>query len=159
MEYKLYLKLGNFDYHAKNYEKEIQMESYALFLFTVLVMIGINTCTETKNPVCAENVEEISDLEINVTTKTLNNNQNEFIVQGNETNNGDEIYPVWYIECDFYTDSTFKFKLGGEYCKMNYSLDNGETTSWRTGFASDKYIESDYEYFAVKNIRAYKNEE
>lgn len=117
--------------------------------------MSFTSCNETKNPVGSQDVDELSDLTFEITQKKQNSYNTQLIVIGNVTNHGRKLYPEWIIECDFYTDSTFVYKLGGNYTTMGYSLDKNETTSWMIKFSSEKYDESEYPDFDVKNIRAY----
>ncbi|MFH1213126.1 MAG: hypothetical protein V1681_03500 [Candidatus Neomarinimicrobiota bacterium] len=77
-------------------------------------------------------------------------------VLGTVTNGGTStIYPDWYVEGDFYADSTFALKLGGDNYKMTFTLAPGESATWKLEFSSDLYLESDYPHFGIKNLRAF----
>jgi hypothetical protein len=65
--------------------------------------------------------------------------------------------PVWKVEGDFYTDSTFTFKLGGAAKSYSFSLAKNETTAWELKFTSNQFTLSDYPNFAVKNLRVVQN--
>ena len=82
------------------------------------------------------------------------------IAKGTVENAGsNNFYGPWYVEGDFYSDDTYSFKLGGEKFLVTFSLEPGEQTGWELRFSSNLYTESDYPGFAVKNLRAYKEDD
>lgn len=105
----------------------------------------------------SDEVEVISSVSITVTEKTANTLS--LVATGTITNNGSNITPPWFLEGDFYSDNSFSFKLGGVSERIDFALGNSESTKWELAFESDKYAESEYPDFAVKNLRAYKYQE
>ncbi len=102
----------------------------------------------------SDDVAVIKTVEFTITEKT--NMGTALFVKGTVKNTGKKnITPVWYVEADFYTDDSYSFKLGGDNNRLNYSLAKGESTSFQLKFSSSKYDESQYQNFAVKNLRAY----
>lgn len=72
------------------------------------------------------------------------------------TNIGDTtILAPWYVEAEFYKDSTFSFILGGDqqYHDVNLYVNVGRP--WTLEFSSSDIVESNYTDFAIKNFRAF----
>jgi hypothetical protein len=109
---------------------------------------------EAGNVTGSDEVDVISNVAITVTETTASSSK--LIAKGTITNNGSNIIPPWFVEGDFYSDSSFTFKLGGDSERINFALGNGESTGWELEFSSDRYVESEYPDFAVRNLRAYK---
>ena len=75
---------------------------------------------------------------------------------GTITNIGDTtILAPWYVEAEFYEDSTFSFILGGDqqYHDVNLYVNVGRP--WTLEFSSSDIVESNYTDFAIKNFRAF----
>ena len=88
------------------------------------------------------------------------NNTSSLTARGTIKNTGNsKKNPAWYVEGDFYSNSTQSFKLGGDNTYFNYSLGAGETTGWELMFSSTNYDESQYPNFSVSNLRAYYENE
>ena len=74
---------------------------------------------------------------------------------GRVTNNGTStISSPWYVECQFYTDSTYSYKLGGNYKEMTFPLDPGQGTFWTVSFSSSNVNVQQYPRFKVRDQRA-----
>ena len=75
---------------------------------------------------------------------------------GTITNVGDTtILAPWYVEAEFYEDSTFSFILGGDqqYHDVNLYVNVGRP--WTLEFSSSDIDEWNYTDFAIKNFRAF----
>jgi hypothetical protein len=78
----------------------------------------------------------------------------QILARGTVKNNGNGTwFPVWIVEGEFYSDSTFTLKLGGANKRFTFSLEKGTATNWELRFASSEFTLSDYPKFAVKNLR------
>jgi len=128
-------------------------------ILLALSMISIfQNCEQGLVTTGEQDVEIIKNMTFALTSKTYTSTTLTAI--GTITNNGTgTAYPDWYVEGDFYADSTFKVKLGGDNYKMAFTLAPGETASWQLKFSSDLYTESDYPHFGIKNLRAFKYKE
>ncbi|MBN2103067.1 hypothetical protein JW835_03405 [bacterium] len=104
-----------------------------------------------------EDVDVLTNVDLTITETSVFTDKLE--ARGIAANHGGNITPPWYIEADFYSDDSFTLKLGGTNERMTYALGNGESTIWVLVFSSDKYKESEYNEFAIKNLRAYKNKD
>lgn len=131
--------------------------SNCIVLALMMVFIFQN-CEDSLVTTGDQDVDVINDMTFTLTSKTFTSTT--LTVIGTVTNNSSStVYPDWYVEGDFYADSTFALKLGGDNYKMTYTLAPGETASWQLKFSSDLYTESDYPHFGIKNFRAFKYEE
>ena len=75
---------------------------------------------------------------------------------GTITNVGDTtILAPWYVEAEFYVDSTFLFILGGDQVSYNENLYVNNSRFWTLEFSSSEIDESLYQDFAIKNFRAF----
>ena len=75
---------------------------------------------------------------------------------GTIRNVGDTIILApWYVEAEFYEDSTFSFILGGDqqYHDVNLYVNVGRP--WTLEFSSSDIDEWNYTDFAIKNFRAF----
>ena len=132
------------------------MKSIITIVAILLTAMFMFSCNES-NVVGADEVSVLEDANFEITEYLFTST--ELIVKGTVSNDGDDtFYPPWYIEADFYADSTFTTKFGGDRTTINYSLAPGENTLWQLTYSSSLIIESDYPNFAVKNLRAYMEE-
>ena len=77
-------------------------------------------------------------------------------VTGMITNAGDTtILAPWWVEAEFYSDSTFTLILGGDQQSFNVNLQTGVATQWTLNYSSQDKVESDYPNFAINNFRAF----
>lgn len=120
-------------------------------------MIIITGCEGGSSIVGSDDVVELSGASFTITDQYFTSSL--FTVKGTITNTGDDTYyPPWYIEAEFYSDSTFTMKFGGDRTQMSFSLAPTEQTLWQITYSSDLITESDYPNFKVKNLRAYIND-
>ena len=61
----------------------------------------------------------------------------------------------WYVETQFYSDSTYSLKLGGNRTRIGVPLEAGVQTVWSITFSDPDIAEGDYPNFCVSNFRAY----
>ena len=111
--------------------------------------------TEDQPIVGSDNVVVMSTAKFTLDERSVSGNT--FVAKGTVSNNGATKYsPTWYVEGEFYQDSTFKFKLGGTNQSYSFDLSKGETTGWQLSFTPSNIDVSKYPNFAVKNLRAYR---
>jgi len=65
---------------------------------------------------------------------------------------------MWYIDGEFYADSTKKLILGGDVTSMNIPLNTGVETIWTLELSDPNIAEGSYPDFVVANLRAYYRE-
>lgn len=64
----------------------------------------------------------------------------------------------WYVECQFYTDSTMTVKLGGNYTEIEVPLSPGQSTYWTIHFYTSTVDVRQFPDFRIGDLRAiYKN--
>ena len=103
----------------------------------------------------SDNVDVYQDTEFLITDRDIQNGR--LVAYGTIENTGSrKITPVWYIECEFYTDRSCEFKLGGGNQKKQFSLGPEEKTGWKITFSSSDYNLNEYPDFGVKNLRVYQ---
>ncbi len=61
----------------------------------------------------------------------------------------------WYIEAQFYTDSTFATKLGGSNTQIGVPLSPGQQTFWKIYFSTSVVDVHQFPDFTLSNLRAY----
>jgi hypothetical protein len=77
------------------------------------------------------------------------------VAAGTVTNKGTvAITPPWYVECEFYTDSTLTLKMGGNNTQMSVPLSPGQGTFWNISFSSTNVSVQNYPNFRVSDLRA-----
>ena len=75
---------------------------------------------------------------------------------GTIANVGDTtILAPWYVEAEFYEDSTFSFILGGDQVYYNENLYVNNSRFWTLEFSSSEIDESLYQDFSIKKFRAF----
>ncbi len=64
----------------------------------------------------------------------------------------------WYVEGQFYTDSTYTTKLGGNDTEIKVPLSQGQSTFWTIYFYTSTVDVRQFPNFRIGNLRAiYKN--
>ncbi len=115
-------------------------------------------CSFGCQPVASSLVGAAGDTQIPNTTLTIDTTYISYgllYAKGKVYNNGTaQITPPWYVECQFYTDSTFTIKLGGNYTEIYVPLDPGQATFWTVSFSSTNVAVQNYPHFKVKDQRA-----
>lgn len=131
-----------------------------LRITTLSLVIGvfclISGCEPQSPIVGSEDVFVLSGAQITISQYAVASNA--LNASGTVKNTSTTSYtPVWYLEGDFYADSTFSFKLGGTNMQFNFALGANETTAWQLQFTSTSIDVNAYPNFRVKNLRAYRN--
>lgn len=112
----------------------------------VLVACTPETVTGSANAVV------LTGSQFTITERT--NSGTQLLARGTVKNNGNATwFPVWIVEGEFYSDSTFTLKLGGTNKRFTFSLEKGTATNWELRFSSSEFTLSNYPKFAVKNLR------
>ena len=80
-----------------------------------------------------------------------------WLVTGMITNTGDTtILAPWWVEAEFYLDSTFTLILGGDQQSFNVNLQSGVSKQWTLSYSDPDKVEFEsYPYFAIDNFRAF----
>ena len=116
---------------------------------TILLFIGCSG-----GVIGSENNETINDVEWTLHGYTFSNTT--LTATGMITNTGDTtILATWWVEAEFYSDSTFTLILGGEQQFFNVNLGSGVSKQWTLNYSDPDIVESDYPNFAINNFRAF----
>jgi hypothetical protein len=115
-------------------------------------------CEPIAPEVGSDNVFVLSGAEFTVGERNLVDDK--MVAKGNVRNGGTSKFsPTWYVEAEFYRDSTFTYKLGGAQQSITFSLAPGEETGWELKFASTRFDLNQYPNFTIKNLRAIRPKE
>ncbi|MCU0452940.1 MAG: hypothetical protein MUE68_04725 [Bacteroidetes bacterium] len=106
----------------------------------------------TQSTVGSPNDTPITGLAFSVDSTYLNSSM--MVARGRVWNNGTSAtIPTWYVEAVFYTDTTYKTKLGGNSTTMNFGLDPGQSSYWSISFSTSSVDLRQFPSFRVKDVR------
>lgn len=134
------------------------MKKFVLNLF-ILLSLYLVACDSVEPVVDDPKDTPISNLSFQVDTTYLDAANSRFVAKGSVKNNGSsKVTSPWYVECQFYTNSSKTTKLGGNYTQIGVPLSNGQSTLWTITYSSSNINVNDYPNFAVGDLRGiYKN--
>ena len=120
-----------------------------ILIVTILLFVGCSG-----GVIGSENNETINDIEWALNEYTFSNTT--LTATGMITNTGDTtILATWWVEAEFYSDSTFSVILGGDQQSFDVNLQSGVSTQWTLNYSDPNKTESDYPNFAINNFRAF----
>jgi len=132
------------------------MKTFLLFFLHIFFFFSIS-CDDESFLVGDQNVDDISHVIFSVTSYTPSSTRLEG--RGTMKNIGSRtIFPPWFIEGHFYSDSTLSLKLGGDRQEKTISLEPGTTINWTLVLSSGNIDESLYPNFKISQLRAYREE-
>ncbi|HQT92329.1 MAG TPA: hypothetical protein PL001_09925 [Candidatus Kryptobacter bacterium] len=101
----------------------------------------------------------ISNVVFTVDTTYMVASPGMLVARGQAKNTGSgTISSPWYVECQFYTDSTLLIKLGVNDTQIGVPLSPGESVYWAISFSSGNVDVRRFPDFRVSDMRAlYKN--
>lgn len=121
------------------------MKKHINYLFILCI------CFSCENPSDSK-VENEIELDLIISEQSIS--YGALYIKGDIVNTGNiTVTPFWYIIADFYVNDTSDFKLGEESYSFSWRLSNNETHYWYMFFSSEKYEETEYPDFCVKNFR------
>jgi hypothetical protein len=130
-----------------------------MFSMVILSLTFLGSSCETSDPVVGSEVGVTEITHVSFTITDLETSSSSLIASGTVKNIGStKITPIWYIEGQFYADSTFTLKLGGDNTQITVPLESGVQTLWSLTFSDPNIAEGDYPNFRVSNLRAYYSE-
>jgi hypothetical protein len=127
-------------------------------LLVLFVIVAFTFCDSSTNSVVGlKEDREIKNVSFSVDTTYIQNSQ--LHAKGTVTNLGNiEIESPWYIEAQFYTDSTYQIKIGGNNTQISVPLEPYQSTFWALALSATTVDLNDYPYFRLSDFRAiYKN--
>ncbi|MDT3696009.1 MAG: hypothetical protein ROY99_06410 [Ignavibacterium sp.] len=130
------------------------MKKTAAILFAVISLL-LTSCEENNESVVGSTSDtSIPNLSFAVDTTYLNAANNQLVAKGTVINAGNsKVTSPWYVECQFYTNSSKTTKLGGNYTQIGVPLAKNESTFWTITYSSSNVNVNDYPNFAVGNLR------
>lgn len=101
----------------------------------------------------------ISNVTFTVDTTYMVASPGMLVARGLAKNDGSTtISSPWYVECQFYTDSTLLIKLGVNDTQIGVPLSPGQSVYWAISFSSGNVDVRRFPDFRVSDMRAlYKN--
>jgi hypothetical protein len=125
-----------------------------MVLFAVIISLLITSCDESETTVGSDMDTVIPNLSFTVDTTYLDAANNRLVAKGSVKNNGSsKVTSPWYVECQFYSNSSRTTKLGGNYTQIGVPLSNGQSTFWTINYSSSNVNVNDYPNFAVGDLR------
>ena len=138
--------------------KSIKGESMKIIALIVTILLFYG-CSE--GVIGSENNETIDHVDWSIGTTenpTGYSPTNEsWLATGMITNTGDTtILAPWWVEAEFYSDSTFTLILGGDQQSFNVNLQSGVSIQWTLSYSDPNKVEFEsHPYFAINNFRAF----
>ncbi|NUM61981.1 MAG: hypothetical protein HUU44_07510 [Ignavibacteriaceae bacterium] len=125
-----------------------------IFAILVLFSLQLTSCDVGETTVGSDEDTVIPNLKFDVDTTYLDSANDRLVAKGSVKNNGNsKVTSPWYVECQFYTNSSRTTKLGGNYTQIGVPLAKNESTFWSITYSSSNVNVNDYPNFAVGNIR------
>ena len=127
------------------------MKAISLLLLTSLLFFGF-FCEESSPVVGSDQDVQIINLGFTVTSTSLSGQT--MYASGIVRNNGTtKVSSPWYVEGQFYSDSTYTLKLGGGNTEITVPLDPGQSTPWDLTCTPSQGLGQNYPAFRVHDLR------
>ncbi len=125
-----------------------------IILLILLAIMTFTFCDSDSDSI----VGSVEDIEINNVSFIVDSTYEESSVlyaTGRATNLGTKnIMSPWYVEAQFYTNSTYSTKLGGNSKEIKVPLEPYQSTFWTITFSSSTIDVNLYPNFRVSDLRA-----
>lgn len=122
-----------------------------IFLWVALLLVS---CEVGETTVGSQQDTPIPNLSFAVDTTYLDAQNSKLVARGTVQNNGSsKVNSPWYVECQFYTNSSKTTKLGGNYTQLGVPLSTGQSTFWTISYSSQNVNVSNYPNFDVGDLR------
>jgi len=132
---------------------------YLILIISVLFFLLVtgSSCEDESGNTVVGTTQENTDINyVSFTVTELKVSSSSLKASGTVKNNGNKtITSPWYIETQFYADSTLSLKLGGNRTRIGVPLEAGVQTVWNITFSDPDIAEGNYPNFRVSNFRAY----
>ena len=123
-------------------------------IIPIFIFLTLISCEESDPVVGSDNDTTIPNLSFVIDTTYLDMANSRLIVKGTVKNNGrSKVTSPWYVECQFYTNSSKTIKLGGSYTQIGVPLSYSESTFWTITYSSSNVDVTNYPNFTVGNLR------
>jgi hypothetical protein len=125
-----------------------------ILTISVVISLFLISCEESEPVVGSTDDPTIPNLSFTVDTTYLEAANNRLVAKGTVKNNGNsQVTSPWYVECQFYTNSSRTTKLGGNYTQIGVPLAKNESTFWTITYSSSNVNVNDYPNFTVGSFR------
>ncbi len=127
------------------------MKAISLLMLTSLLFLGF-MCEGSSPVVGSDQDVQINSLAFAITSTSLSGQT--MYASGTVRNYGStKVSSPWYVEGQFYADSTYALKLGGDNTQINVPLDPGQSTIWNLSFTLPQGSAQNYPAFKVRDLR------
>lgn len=129
----------------------MKLAVFMAMMFTLLIIVS---CDTNDSVVGSDDDTKISNLSFTIQSTSLEASSKRLVAKGTVKNNGNsEVTSPWYVEAQFFTDSTLTVKLGGSNTQIGVPISKGQSTFWTITFSSENVDVTDYPKFAVGELR------
>ena len=132
---------------------------YLILIISVLLFLLVtgSSCEDESGNTVVGTTQGNTDINyVSFTVTELEVSSSSLKASGTVKNNGNKtITSPWYVETQFYADSTLSLKLGGNRTRIGVPLEAGVQTVWSITFSDPDIAEGNYPNFRVSNFRAY----
>jgi len=132
---------------------------YLMLTISALLFLLVtgSSCDDEGGSTVVGNTQGNTDINyVSFTVTELEVSSSSLKASGTVKNNGNKtITSPWYVETQFYADSTLSLKLGGNRTRIGVPLEVGVQTVWSITFSDPDIAEGNYPNFRVSNFRAY----
>ncbi len=128
-----------------------------LIMLIIVALTFLGSSCENGNSTVVGSTQGNTDINnVSFTITELEVSSSSLKASGTVKNTGSStITSPWYVEVQFYADSTLSLKLGGNRTQIGVPLESGVQTIWTITFSDPNIAEGDYPNFRVSNFRAY----
>ena len=131
------------------------MKKGVILITVSLISLTLFCISSCENPVGSTKDVEINNVSFAVDTMYFSVSSSELVASGQAKNTGTEtITSPWYVEAQFYSDSTCTVKLGGNFTKITVPLPQETSAMWTIRFSSQNVDEAKYPDFRLSDLRA-----
>lgn len=127
---------------------------YILLIILLAASLLVSSCDVGETTVGSDEDTVIPNLSFTVDTTYLDSANDRLVAKGTVKNTGNsKVTSPWFVECQFYTNSSKSTKLGGNNTQIGVPLSKNESTFWTITYTSSNVNVNDYPNFAVGNLR------
>lgn len=127
-------------------------------IIIIFAVIGLSSCEQGDTIVGSSNDTQINGVTFTIDTTYMDATGSGQLVARGRVKASVNINPPWYVEGQFYSDSTMSTKLGGANTQIGVPLSPGQSTFWTIHFYTSAVDVRQFPGFKVGDLRAiYKN--
>lgn len=133
---------------------------YKYFFFFIFSSLIFFACDQSADSTVGSSKDTpISGLSFTIDTVYLDGSTPKLVAKGKVKNlSSIKVSSPWYVEGQFYSDSTYTLKLGGNNTQIGVPLSTSQETFWTISFASNNVDVRLYPNARIADLRGiYKN--